>query len=629
MKLINTGKTIQIGLFFFVSILSRAEISCMECLGESVCDVDQSIYANVKNSMLKEVSIAWDRPQAFSKAPVARVLECSKSSVLEKLQSIHIPNINFDDAPLTSVVLMLTELSIRYSAFDLPEQEKGINFVLIDPDRLNPTLTLSLRNLSLEQVLELIAKSVNFHYEIEGEVVMIRQGRPNHTNLKTEFFPITRATIIRLTGNRQQLGDDKINDLGKLVSIQHLEELELKNFFQRAGIPFDADHQGPEGAEFAFDGARIIVTQTSRNLVKICNILKRYNDTFQVEIESKFMEVQQGALEELGFRWNITNVNGPHEAFFHTEKGRDSNLRNLSNGFGSKHRASGDGKILTKMNGSSEVEISNKAPVFPNSINVGMNSVSVAGIFGALDNWRVKLMIDALEQHTGTDLMSAPKVTVLSGKTAKITVAQILRYPEAFGDIQSAVGIAGGDSKNSSAGVTITAGTPQHFVEKNIGVEMEVTPIVEDGGQNISLKLEPRVTEFEGFVEYGGRSIAISGDTTVDVPSGFFQPIFSTREIKTEVTIANGATVIMGGLTREEVKQVNDKIPILGDIPFFGRLFRSKGETNQKRNLLIFVTANLIGIGGAPVRDSLCDVSKEDLFQNPVEIVPSGVARHR
>ena len=72
-------------------------------------------------------------------------------------------------------------------------------------------------------------------------------------------------------------------------------------------------------------------------------------------------------------------------------------------------------------------------------------------------------------------------------------------------------------------------------------------------------------------------------------PSGILMPIFSVRKVQTQVTIFDGATVIIGGLTREEVKTVNDKIPVLGNIPFLGRLFQSSAESYQKRNLLIFV----------------------------------------
>ena len=78
------------------------------------------------------------------------------------------------------------------------------------------------------------------------------------------------------------------------------------------------------------------------------------------------------------------------------------------------------------------------------------------------------------------------------------------------------------------------------------------------------------------------------------MPPGFYQPIFSVREVTTKVTIWDGATLVMGGLTREEVKKFNDKVPFFGDIPLLGRLFRSEGERAVKRNLLIFVTAKKV-----------------------------------
>jgi len=211
---------------------------------------------------------------------------------------------------------------------------------------------------------------------------------------------------------------------------------------------------------------------------------------------------------------------------------------------------------------------------------------------------------------------------VLSGNPANITVAQEMRYPQSFGQTQSQVG-TGNSNGGGSAGVAITAGTPQEFTTRNVGVELKVTPTVEEDDYSISLDLNPRVTEFDGFVEYGGQSVAISGSTTVTVPSGFFQPIFSVRDISTKVTIWDGATLVMGGLTREEVKKVNDKVPILGDIPFLGRAFRSKGESSQKRNLLIFVTANLVSPGGSPKKQNLKSVPASSLFQNPTIVTPA------
>jgi len=93
--------------------------------------------------------------------------------------------------------------------------------------------------------------------------------------------------------------------------------------------------------------------------------------------------------------------------------------------------------------------------------------------------------------------------------------------------------------------------------------------------------------------------------------------------VTTKVTLWDGATVVLGGLTREEVKKVHDKVPVLGDIPLFGRAFKSKGESSQKRNLLIFVTANLVSPGGSPKKQGFGGVQPSSLFQNPTIVTPS------
>jgi len=232
--------------------------------------------------------------------------------------------------------------------------------------------------------------------------------------------------------------------------------------------------------------------------------------------------------------------------------------------------------------------------------------------------------IRAIEENAGSDLMSSPSLTVLDGKTAVIKVAQLLRYPQAYGDTQSNVGTASTTGTGgSSTSVAITAGTPQDFTIQEVGVTLEVTPTVA-ADDSIALNLKPKVTEFEGFVEYGGTSIAISGAVTVSVPSGFFQPIFSTREVTTDVTVFDGATVVIGGLTREEVKTVDDKVPVLGSIPLIGAAFRSTGKTIQKKSLMVFVTANLVSPGGATLRSTHPGMRAGSTFSNPTLISPGG-----
>jgi general secretion pathway protein D len=110
-------------------------------------------------------------------------------------------------------------------------------------------------------------------------------------------------------------------------------------------------------------------------------------------------------------------------------------------------------------------------------------------------------------------------------------------------------------------------------------------------------------------------------------PSGILVPIFSVRKVATKVTVFDGATVIIGGLTREEVKTVNDKIPVLGNIPLIGRLFQSSAESYQKRNLLIFVSANIVSPGGSPVRENIQSITPQSIFKDPVILTPQGTIR--
>jgi len=80
------------------------------------------------------------------------------------------------------------------------------------------------------------------------------------------------------------------------------------------------------------------------------------------------------------------------------------------------------------------------------------------------------------------------------------------------------------------------------------------------------------------------------------------QPFFHVRSVQTQLSVYNGATVVMGGLITEDRKTMEDKIPFLGDLPFLGRLFRSRSEQSIKRNLLVFVTARLVDPAGRVVR---------------------------
>ena len=590
--------------------------------------------------LLEEVAKGWQRPGIYQERARETDKAAAAAPLARKLNDIILPSVSFTRAEIGQVVAALSAASEEFDTSGT--NPKGVNVVLLDPTNKNPTVTITLRNTSLKRVLDFVTESIGYQFEVQADAVIVRPGGEVST-LDTAFFPVTRATVLRMSGISGAGGakSDPFSAGGAAgeATSSAGEAGSMKAFLQQAGVNFEA----VAGSSLAYDGSAIIVTQTARNVERIRNILARYNDVRQVEIESKFLEVQEGALEELGVKWNLSRRGVPQVNPATGSPVLDANGRQV---FSPQETYTSDGvtrslvSAFPSTTNSTSLTIKDPGlsggqlvvPVAPANVPGGVQlaatAAALANITGFVGEFDVSAAIRALSQKQGSDLLSSPKVTVLSGNPANIIVAQELRYPQSYGEIQSQVGSAA--TAGGAAGVTITAGTPQEFTSRNVGVEMKVTPTVEEDDYSISLDLNPKVTEFEGFVEYGGPSVAISGNTTVTVPPGFYQPIFSVREVTTKVTIWDGATLVMGGLTREEVKKVTDKVPFFGDIPFVGRLFRSKGESSQKRNLLIFVTANLVSPGGSPKKQDLKNTPATSLFQNPTIVTPaSAEARTR
>lgn len=615
-------------------------------ISEKLEDSGRLTYLATREALLDEVNQSWQRPQVYS-GSLDLIDKGPRDSVIDKkLKDIIIPNVSFPDpgVPLAQAINTLSVLSVDYD--QSTEGKKGVNMVLFDGGADSKNVILTLRDQSLGEILNWVTQQAGFQYDVENDTVVIRKVTDTTTGagMDTIDFPITSATVTRMIGFKAAGGSDSSDPFGGGGDSGGIEDKEgpIKNFLVKAGVEF-----GP-GASLAYDGTKLFVTNTRRNLDKVRNILLRYSDVKQVEIEAKFMEVNQGALKELGFNWNVYknfydnqgNLTGTNTLFSTTGTSGSGvvayNNRPLSMS-GSTITAGStpitisrssvaytDGTNIGTTPGSSE-SIDQVVPQLPATINMASNAAFAANtVLGVINGYSVDLIVTALEQKQGSDMLSAPKVTVISGSTASITVSQQMRYPETWGDVQSNVG--SGTSDAGSAGVTITPGTPQDFTTADVGVVMEVTPNVEEDG-SINLTMNPKVTEFEGFMEYGGVAVAISGNTTVTVPSGFIQPVFSVREVRTSVTVFDGATVVLGGLTREEVRSVNDSVPILGDIPFLGRLFRSKGESRQKKNLLIFVTANRISPGGSVGREQFKEMRAGSVFQNPIIVSPGGAVQ--
>ena len=405
---------------------------------------------------------------------------------------------------------------------------------------------------------------------------------------------------------------------------------DAKTMLQSMGVQFPTINL-PDGradaasATFWPHSGVLIVRNTQDNLDMVDALVDQANASQpkQVEIESKFIEVTQNNLKELGFDWLLGPFNiGNHKLFGAGGTSVNSTAANPANfpfvnttgqPIGDTQPGQPIGQFpVTGGNRSGSLAISANALdalLFPGASGVAPGIFGLAGVF---TDPQFQVVIRALNQKKGVDLLSAPKVTTKSGQRAIIEVVREFRYPSTFTppqvpSISSSTGttVVGG---STTVPVVVTPTTPQTWETRNTGVTLEVEPVVGENATTIDLNLVPQVVEFEGFINYGSPINAvgvntIAGTISTSVPvrltdNVINQPVFSTRKVTTSVSVYDGQTVVIGGLMREDVQKTEDKTPIIGDIPLVGRLFRTNVDQHIKRNLVIFVTARVITPAG-------------------------------
>jgi general secretion pathway protein D len=389
---------------------------------------------------------------------------------------------------------------------------------------------------------------------------------------------------------------------------------DAKTMLQSMGVSF------PPSASATFwpHSGTLIVRNTQDNLDMVDALVDQANASApkQVSIESKFVEINQNNAKELGFDWLLGpfSLNGKVFGGGGTA-GNGVPVDPANFPFNSNGVPIGQNPV-TSGNRSGNFAISANALdalLLPGLGQVAGVAPSAFGLAGVFTNPQFQVVIRALNQKKGVDLLSAPSVTTKSGQRAIIEVIRELRYPRTY--TQPQVPSISSNTTTLVAGpvpVVVTPTTPQDWETRNTGVTLEVEPVVGGDATTIDLNLIPQVVEFEGFINYGSPINAI-GVNTVGVlsasvpieltPNVINQPVFSTRKVTTSVSVYDGQTVVLGGLMREDVQKTEDKVPIIGDIPLVGRAFRTNTEQHTKKNLVIFVTARIITPAGVPLNE--------------------------
>lgn len=573
---------------------------------------DTAQMDRMRAEMLAQVRDTWTPPirQEITapKVKLAEGLELgpSRRRLLKKLNSIVIPELDLVQANIIYVIKYLTQQSYAADT-DSPPDQRGVNIILNlkRPGEITevtaltqpaageevfgvteeaavpsdvPLITLHLRNIVLKEAIRYIADVAGLKYRVEENAVLIMPADVVYGQVITRTYKVQPTITEVIMGGGAagaEVGGELELDFGAGADV---ERADVKTFFENAGVPF------PEGTSIVYKPSinLLIVSNTAENLERFERILAMLNVIpTQVEIEARFVEIGQRDLEELGVEWSLTD----------------------------------DWEIAQDASASAAVPLSarERLQVNKNAMSKGLRYLSMAsgvaapvaggdmgGIFSissVLTNPELTFVLHALQQMSGVNLLSAPKVTTKSGSNAEIKVVKELIYPTEFENVPPEV-------SSGDAGI-ITPGyvTPASFETRDLGVVLNVTPTVGPDGYTIDLVMMPQVVELADWINYG--SIVVNPQTGEIEQMNMPQPIFHSRSIATSISIWDGQTVVMGGLITEGQSTSEDKIPFLGDIPLLGYLFRSKSTKTEKRNLLIFVTAHLVDPAGNRINKSL------------------------
>ncbi len=623
-------------------------------------------YNETRSRMLWEVQERWQLPvKRFEGGKDTagdnnRGTASRTEAITAKLNRIVIPRVDLRDTTIREAIDYLRQQSVRLDTLEPDQAKKGVNIFLkvsagggSTPDSGNEILalpgadaapgdvtgqvtaeptedtrvTLALDNVPLYEALRYVSQLAGLKIKIDPVAVSIVPVTEVSTELVTKeyrvpptFIPTQAATA---AATQEGFGFATTEAEGPRVGAR----MTAKEYLESQNVPF------PEGASASYNpaGSKLIVrnTQDAIDLIDLLVDISSGVAPTQVEIEAKFVEINQNNLKELGFDWTLGALQIGSSLY-----GSGGSLNPTANDYPFVTPA---GEVI----GSYPVTSGNRTGqgASPNSavtIN-GLDALlagiqsgpapGILGLSGVFTNPQFQLVIRALDQKKGVDLMTAPKVTTKSGNKAVINIVREFIYPTEFDPPQipqsvGSTGTGGAVTSGFTSSAVITPTSPTAFETRNTGVTLDVTPVVGPDGYTIDLELAPEVVDFDGFINYGTPILGLTSASlggliapprsTVVSPNTINQPVFSTRKVTTNVTVWDGMTVALGGLIREDVQKVQDKVPFLGDVPLVGRLFRSDVDQKLKKNLVIFVTARLIDAEGQPLRS---DAEQEEIVE--------------
>lgn len=425
---------------------------------------------------------------------------------------------------------------------------------LVIPEALQGKASIKLRDVTWRQIFQVVLAPIGYSYIEEGNIIKIVSAETlQQEPVATEVFIINYARAADILPTINTLVDSTVG--GKIV--------------------VDARSNS------------LVITERPSRMVRIRPIIEQLDRaTDQVMIESKFVEVTDGDIRNLGVNWaSLKNykvgvgpdpendgVIGAYNRVTDTKGANNSSAANAAQnatGMTSDVTTVTPGGTTSTATGTSNSTASETLNLLNSLAGSSSNQHVLNAVFSA-DQFGV--VLSALNELTTAKVVSNPTVVTLNNTEAFINIAEEYPLPNyTYNEMQGTFAISG-------------------FTYRPIGIILKVTPQVNARGF-IKLTIEPEVSSTNRFVTFGGSS-------------GTQIPIIATKKARTQVSLKDGSTMGIGGLMNTTVTNGDTKVPVLGSIPVLGRMFSSKSRSTTTQNLLIFLTARSVSAEGEPVEQA-------------------------
>lgn len=331
-----------------------------------------------------------------------------------------------------------------------------------------------------------------------------------------------------------------------------------------AAAPVSAPSSGGSNAPVIarYEGANAIIISAPSDMQRTLGDVVRQLDTRreQVLVEAIIVEISDTAARKLGVQFLLGGKPGSNIPFAATNYSNAApNILTIAGAAAARDLNT----TTTTINGNTTTTTTNN-PVSDQLAQAAVNSVlGAAGAFGGFatnvgNNGVFGAIINAVQQDNKSNILSTPSVVTLDNQEAKILVGQ--EVPITTGEK------LGNNFDNAFRTVQ----------RQNVGIQLEVKPQVNEGDA-IKLFIRQEVSSIAGPVSNNGSDL-----------------ILNKREIQTTVTVDDGQIVALGGLLDDNERRTIEKIPLLGDIPGLGQLFRSRAKSREKTNLMVFIRPTIL-----------------------------------